>query len=67
MLDGVSDLKAVIRSALLEVKDQPELIAKVKRWYVDPHEERGLPSLDAYYNPLRDIAKALNLDLRTLD
>jgi phosphonate transport system substrate-binding protein len=65
--DLPADLKAAIRSALLEIKDQPDVIAKAKRWYVDPHEERGLPSLDAYYNPLRDIAKTLNLDLKTLD
>jgi phosphonate transport system substrate-binding protein len=65
--DLPADLKAAIRDALLTVKDQPDLVAKTKRWYIDPHEERGLPTLDAYYNPLRDIAKFLNLDLKTLD
>jgi phosphonate transport system substrate-binding protein len=64
--DLPADLKAAIRDALLAMKDNPELVTKAKRWYVDPHAERGLPTLDAYYNPLRDIAKMLDLDLKTL-
>jgi hypothetical protein len=48
------------------MKDDPAFIATAKRWYLDPSKERGLTSLDAYYNPLREIAKTLDLDLRSL-
>lgn len=60
-------LKGAVREALLATKDNPEFIRATKRWYVDPHKEHGLKNLDEYYNPLRDIAKALNLDLKTLE
>jgi phosphonate transport system substrate-binding protein len=60
-------LKQAIKEALLAMKDQPDVIARSKRWYLDPSKEKGLPSLDAYYNPLREVAKTLDLDLKTLD
>ena len=41
-------------------------VKRSKRWFLDPHVERGLPTLDAYYNPLREIAKKLDLDLKQL-
>ena len=59
--------KSAVKDALLSMKDDPEFVKKSKRWYLDPHKERGLPSLDAYYNPLRDVARMLELDLKTLD
>lgn len=59
-------LKDAVRDALLAMKDDPEFIKTSKRWYLDPHAERGLPNLDAYYNPLREIARKLDLDLKTL-
>ena len=37
-----------------------------KNWYVDPSVELKLTSLDQFYNPLRDIAKLLNLNLKEL-
>jgi phosphonate transport system substrate-binding protein len=60
-------LKDAVRDALLAMKDDAEFVKRSKRWYLDPHAERGLPSLDAYYNPLRDIARSLDLDLKKLD
>jgi hypothetical protein len=45
------------------MKDDPAFIATSRRWFLDPSPERGLSSLDAYYNPLREIAKTLDLDL----
>ena len=65
--DLPENLKAIVKDALLTTKDDPEFIAKAKRWYLDPSKDRGLTSLDAYYNPLRDVAKLLNLDLKTLE
>jgi len=58
--------KTTVKDVLLSVKDQPELVAGLGQWYVDPHEEMGLETLDQYYNSLRDIAKLLNLDLKEL-
>lgn len=58
--------KGAVRDALLSVKDNPELIAQIESWYVDPSAELGLERLDQYYNSLRDIATLLDLDLQEL-
>lgn len=60
-------LKTAIRDSLLAMKDDTALVAVSKRWYLDPTKERGLTNLDAAYNPLREIAKQLNLDLRSVE
>ncbi|MFN0073527.1 MAG: phosphate/phosphite/phosphonate ABC transporter substrate-binding protein [Chloroflexota bacterium] len=65
--DFPASFKNAIRDVLLSMKDEPELIEQSKRWYLDPSKERGLANLDAAYNPLRDIAKQLNLDLRSVE
>jgi hypothetical protein len=54
-------LKTAVKNALLSMKDNPQFVAASKRWFLDPNQEKGLPNLDAYYNPLREIAK--NVDL----
>jgi len=59
--------KKAVKDALLGIKDNPELVGKIRNWYVDPHEELKLQTLDAFYNPLRDIAKLLKLHLKELD
>lgn len=58
--------KDAVHDTLLMIKDDPEMVAALKFWYTDPHEEMGLENLDAYYNYLRDIAKLLNLDLKAM-
>jgi phosphonate transport system substrate-binding protein len=58
--------KKTVKDALLGMKDQPELVGTLRYWYVDPHESMGLKTLDAFYNPLRDIAKLLKLNLKEL-
>ncbi|MFZ6028878.1 MAG: phosphate/phosphite/phosphonate ABC transporter substrate-binding protein [Chloroflexota bacterium] len=58
--------KDTVKAALLAIKDNPELIAETGQWYVDPSAEMGLANLDAFYNPLRDIAKLLDLDLKAM-
>lgn len=59
--------KKAVKDALLGIKDNPQLVAQTRYWYVDPHEELKLQTLDAFYNPLRDIAKLLKLDLKELN
>lgn len=58
--------KAVVKETLLSVKDNPEVVAAGGVWYIDPTEEMGLERLDQFYNPLREIAKLLDLDLKEL-
>jgi phosphonate transport system substrate-binding protein len=59
--------KAAVKEILLSVKDNPELVAEMGSWYVDPSEEMGLEHLDQFYNSLRDIAQLLDLDLSELN
>jgi phosphonate transport system substrate-binding protein len=58
--------KAAVTELLLEVKDNPELVASLKQWYAMPPEELNLATVDSYYNSLRDIARLLDLDLNEL-
>lgn len=62
-------LKQAIKDALLSTPDNPEFIAASKRWYVDPNidEDLGLRHLDNYYDPLREVARLLDLDLKSLE
>jgi phosphonate transport system substrate-binding protein len=59
-------LKDTIRTSLLGVKDHPEIIKGIGEWYVDPTAALKLDSLDSFYDPLRSVAKVLNLDLKKL-
>ncbi len=61
-----ASFKETVREILLEVRGDPELVASLKQWYADPPAELNLPTVDAYYNSLRDIAKLLELDLQEL-
>jgi phosphonate transport system substrate-binding protein len=61
-----ASFKAEVKQALLDIKDNPELIQAIEHWYTDPSPQLGLTTLDQYYNSLRDIAKLLNLDLKEL-
>ena len=58
--------KDAVKAALLATKDNPDFIKAMNNWYVDPAPAMGLPNLDAFFNPIRDIAKYLNLDLKSL-
>jgi phosphonate transport system substrate-binding protein len=59
-------LKLEIRELILDIKDNPDLIAQTGFWYLDPSPEFGYSHLDLFYNPLRDIAQLLDLDLKEL-
>lgn len=65
--DLPDSFKKAVKDALLQMKDDAPAVEKQRAWYVDPSGELGLKSLDAFYNSLRDIAKLLNLDLKSLD
>lgn len=67
--DLPDSLKQAIKDALLATPDNPEFIAATGRWYVDPNldDELGLPHLDNYYDPLREVARLLDLDLQSLE
>lgn len=41
--------KIAVKQALLDVKDNPELISQIAQWYVDPSSDLGLEQLDQYY------------------
>jgi phosphonate transport system substrate-binding protein len=62
-------LKQAIKDALLATPNDPEFIAASGRWYSDPNIDQnlGLPHLDNYYDPLRDIAAQLDLDLKSFE
>jgi phosphonate transport system substrate-binding protein len=65
--DLPESLKQAIKDALLDIRNHPDLIAQTKTWYIDPNIEYnlGLPHLDNYYDPLREVAKQLDLDLKS--
>lgn len=67
--DLPASLKQAIKDALLDIKNQPDLIAALGRWYSDPNIEQnlGLPHLDNYYDGLREVAKQLDLDLKSFE
>ncbi len=64
--DLPATLKSAMKEALLAAKDDAEFVKKTKRWYTDPTQKLGLKNLDAFYNPLREIAKELELDLKAM-
>ncbi|MGH2548925.1 MAG: phosphate/phosphite/phosphonate ABC transporter substrate-binding protein [Thermomicrobiales bacterium] len=59
-------LKQAIYDALMNTKNEPELIAAMGYWYTDPTgDSLDEVRLDAYYDPLRKVAEALGLDLKS--
>jgi phosphonate transport system substrate-binding protein len=62
--DLPADLKARLREALLDTARHPELVPTLRRWFVDPAPAMGLANLDALYEPVREVARVLELDLQ---
>ncbi len=60
--DLPESFKLAVQEALLSIKDKPEVLAAVGRWYVNPAEdevlaeELGLEVLSDFYDVVRDIA-----------
>jgi len=65
--DLPESLKQAIYDALMDVKNDPELVAAIGYWFTDPYadEGRGYAYIDHAYDPLREIAKELDLDLKS--
>ena len=61
-----ASFKDSLKTALLNVKNQPDVIKGIGEWYVDPTADPKLDKLDSFYDPLRTVAKVLNLDLKKL-
>ncbi len=60
-------LKAVVKEALVSTARDPAFISTARRWYADPSVAQGLPTLDAYYDRIRELTKLLDLDLRKVE
>jgi phosphonate transport system substrate-binding protein len=56
--------RMAVQTALLDIVNNPDLIAELERYYIDPTENAGVESIDALYDSLRAIAANLNIDLR---
>lgn len=60
--DLPQSFKDAVQDALLSIKDKPEVLAEIGRWYVDPStddvlaDELGLETLSDFYDVVRDIA-----------
>ncbi len=64
-----AQFKAAIKTALLDIKKDPKLVASYRQWYVDPVTEfptLKLKNVDQFFNGLRDAARLLKLDLAKL-
>lgn len=56
--------KTAVKTAILDIAKDQALVEKLGRYYVDPTTlNENLESVDALYNPLRDIARNLEIDL----
>jgi phosphonate transport system substrate-binding protein len=64
-----TSLKEAIKDALLATKDDAEFISATGRWFTDPNidQDLGLPHLDSYYDGLREVARVLDLDLKSFE
>lgn len=61
-----ASFKNAVKEALLTTKDDPEYIGVSSGWYVDPTAQFKLKRLDNFYDPLREAAKLLKLDLSSM-
>ena len=58
--------KKAVGDALLSSDKNEETIAAISAWYIDPRPLFKLKSIDSFYDPLRDAARLLKLDLTKL-
>ncbi|MGB3330675.1 MAG: PhnD/SsuA/transferrin family substrate-binding protein, partial [Thermomicrobiales bacterium] len=67
--DLPQSLKQAIKDALRATPNNADFISATGRWFIDPNIDQnlGLAHLDNYYDPLREVAKMLDLDLKSLE
>ena len=61
-----AQFREALKSAVLDVRKDPALVASYKQWYVDPvvdYPTLKLKNTDQFFNGLRDVARLLKLDL----
>ncbi len=62
--DLPESFKTAVREALLNIAKDEALVKELGRFYMDPIKANpNLKSVDELFNPLRDIARNLNIDL----
>jgi phosphonate transport system substrate-binding protein len=62
--DLPESFKTAVREALLNIAKDQALVNELERFYMDPIKVNpNLKSVDELFNPLRDIARNLNIDL----
>jgi len=58
--------KDAVKQALLDMADEQSVVDALGRFYVDPTTlDKSLDSDDAFFNPLRDAARKLGVDVST--
>lgn len=58
--------KDAVKQALLEIADDQSVVDALGRFYVDPTTiDTSLTSVDTFFNPLRDAARLLGIDVST--
>ncbi len=58
--------KDAVKAALLSIADAPDVVNALGRYYVDPTTvDTSLKSVDAFFDPLRDAARKLGIDVST--
>ncbi len=61
-----ASFKTAVKTALLTTANDADYIGAANGWYVDPSKQFKLRSLDNFYDPLRQVAKLLKLDLKSV-
>jgi phosphonate transport system substrate-binding protein len=65
--DLPESFKKAVKDALLAIKDNPELVAEIGNWYLDPAAmDPSLKATDNFYDGLREVAKTLGIELKSL-
>ncbi len=64
--DLPQSFKDAVKQALLEIADDQSVVDALGRFYIDPATvDTTLTSVDAFFNPLRDAARRLGIDVST--
>lgn len=65
--DLPQSFKDAVQKALLDVRNDAETVKGLGGWYIDPRElDKGFTTVDGFYDGLREVAKILGLELKSL-